>query len=120
MLTTQDIPRWALGGTGSNQGSVTRKTAHLNLSNLRQEAAEAGREVTDLTEEDWWKHYVCNHPSARRLTEHGIVAFQARFLSTREPNSRHLVNVPLPWRELRFDFVVIKCTGECVRLHPGE
>ena len=28
--------------------------------------------------------------------------------------------MPLPWRELRFDFVVIKCTGECVRLPPGE
>ena len=108
--------------------------AHLWLAHLRQFCAHAGLPVVDLTHglPDGvpgidhaptlvfdWRRYLCSLPQAWTLVRDGVTRFEGRFVNTPEPNALKL-QLPEPYYSWRFDFVVHRSDGQCVRLHPLE
>ena len=75
-------------------------------------------EIRDLTYEEGWRNYLACHPYAREIIGEGVVGFDARFLNALEPN-RDKLNLPGNFGQHRFDFVVHRVDGTCVRLHPS-
>jgi len=126
VLKADDVGPW--------RGSGMRKEAHRWLAHLRQYCAHKGWEVIDITDglPDGvpvfdhaptpvfdWKRYVCSLPHALTLVGDGVTRFEGRFLNSPEPNARKLL-LPEPYGGLRFDFVMHRVDGTCVRLHPSH
>ena len=126
VLTADEVGQFRVSGV--------RKEAHRWLAHLRQVCARAQLESIDMTDglPDGvpvfdhaprlvfdWKHYLCSLPHAWTLVGDGVTRFEGRFINCPEPNAEKL-QLPEPYRGLRFDFVVHRVDGTCVRLHPSQ
>ena len=66
-----------------------------------------------------WRTYVCLHEDANTIVGPGVVRFEVRFLTGREPNGHRLVaTLGQQWAFRRCDFVVHRADGTHARLHP--
>lgn len=111
-----------------------RKEATRWLAHFRRHCAEHDIEAIDLTngQPDGvpayerastpffdWKRYVCSHTYGFTIVGDGVVRFEGRYVNSPEPNARKL-GLPGRFGPWRFDFVVHRCDGSCVRLHPSK
>ena len=98
------------------------------LSELREACATNGDELVSLVDVDKpWRGYLAAHAHAYVIIGMGVIRFEARFLDALEPNRR--MHLPGPGGahggpdgllgKRRFDFVVHRVDGTCVRLHPS-
>ena len=93
------------------------------LSELREACATNGDELVSLVDVDKpWRGYLAAHAHARVIIGTGVIWFEARFLDAFEPDRKLHLPGPAGWPTLgkrRFDFVVHRLDGTCVRLHPS-
>ena len=103
LLTREDIPTY--------RGTFCHKWAHQWLKTTREDLANQGVELRDLSDSIYWRVYVCSHPKAPYIIgSAGIVRFEGRFLQGKDPNA-HQLNLPEPYGKRRFDFVAVHADG---------
>ena len=105
-----DLAQWAAWQHGGARVSVKR--AHAKLAALRA-AMASGTTITepirDLGRDQEMLDYISCRPDAQEIIGSGITKLEAAFLNSVDRNMK------MP----RFDFLVSRADGSCVRMHPS-
>ena len=76
-------------------------------------------EHKDISEESSWKGYVSNRPDKEDILGPGVVSAEWRFLGVKDPNAQQIKdNHGRDVSANRFDMILVRAGGRCVRLHP--
>jgi len=106
-----DLAQWAAWQHGGARVSVKR--AHAKLAALRA-AMASGTTITepirDLGRDQEILDYISCRPDAQEIIGSGITRLEAGFLHCVDRNTH------MP----RFDFLLSRADGSCVRLHPSS
>ncbi len=111
VLQQQPIFTWEDAQAVPGWRRVGPRRAHKWLAELRESLSERQEEHMDLTDSEHydWQGYLANHREGQAVVGAGVTTFGVRFLRGRDSNMH----------TNRCDFVVARCDGTAVCLHPS-